>query len=174
MSTTVQLDLFGEVEAAASRAAVADVERRRTGLLVLRDYFPNTLEVLIGERRPEGNAGCGPRFTRPWAYAVSKRAFHFEHETTWGGWDSRPAGIMTWPEVDAIAADDRIRDVRAWACSLTMPDRWRVVRRPFALDGPDQWHPSYLEHERESDCWPERLRAWTTVQAILTDAMEAS
>lgn len=172
----VQLDLFGEVEATAAAAAAAGVERRRTGLLVLRDYCALGLEVTIGAWRPE-RTQIKTNLVHPWAYSIRKSGFLFEHEDTWGGWYERPKYLLTWTEFDDMLRDDpRVAEVLVWSRSLEHPDAWLDRMRPHELypyPERDQWHPSYIEGDHERPGWADRLHAWMTVRAILTDAAEA-
>lgn len=164
VSAPLQLDLFGDELAAEST-------RHVDALTCLRDSHPRALEILTGERRPDtGEVRCG--LSGSWAYSVRRAGFCFEDASTWGGWYSRPAHVLTWPELDElVGADPRLADVAAWSRSLAADAR-RDRYRPFELwPDPESWHPSYIKGDRDHPGWADRLAAWRLVLAILDDAI---
>lgn len=167
-----QLDLFGEVLAAEYATEQADTERLTTGLRVLSDEHPRSLELLIGARTPDTGhvkAGKGHRY----AYRVKQHAFLFEPIETWGGWDAAPRHQITWDELDELlAGDPRIDELRVWTEMLTAPDAWRDLGRPHELWADPRWHPSYIDNDHARPGWEQRLTAWHTVFSILTDAQQ--
>lgn len=181
--TAVQLDLFGEVEAAERQAADADRARIDDALTCLAISCPHALEVLWHLEWWKPRDEKGPGFTEPWAYLVCRRGVFFEHESTWGGWDCRPRNLVTWDELrDRLADDPRRAGVVAWATGLWHPTAadmgkpwpdlvsWRYLIRPYELDPhPEMWNPSYAEGDREARGYADRMGAWRTTMAILLD-----
>jgi len=180
----VQLDLFGEVEAAETVAAQADRSRLRGALEVLAFSCPDTLEVLIhlGYWRDRDDRSVG--YSAPWAYSVTRKGLRFEHETTWGGWSSRPRHLVTWEELQGLVGlDPRRRELIDWAAGLWRPgpeDRmpfpdevpWRYLIRPYELwPNADHWHSSYVVSDHAMPGWDRRWRAWKVAGAILGDAI---
>ena len=176
-AAAVQLDLFGEVEAAEDAARHADTRRRRDALTCLIDAHPTTLDLLLGDRRLDrGEIRQG--MSGDWCYSVRATGFHFadrtEHCRGGGGWYRRPAHRLDWDELDAIAADPRVDEIRAWADSLTAIDRWKDRYRPHEMwPHPDSWHPSYIDGDHERPGWPARHAAWLLTLTVLADAREA-
>lgn len=141
----------------------------RDALHVLAHYHPRTLELLIGDRRPDGGE-VKAGLNHPWAYSVRREGLYIEHETTWGGWYAKPRHFMPWPELDRLTASDpRLDDVRAWSESLTAIDAWKDRYRPHELDA-NLWHPQYITTDHARPGWPERLHTWEIVIAICNDA----
>lgn len=154
-------------------APITDAERISGALTVLRDAHPRALEIVAGERRPDtGEVKCG--LVHPWAYSVRKDGFYFEHESTWGGWYSKPRHLLTWTDLDAVlAGDPRVQQVRAWSHRLRAVDAWKDRSRPFELwPDPDGWHPSYIDGDHARRGWRTRIEVWRMVLSILTDAIE--
>lgn len=122
--TTLQPDLFGEVEAREVAGAAADRQRFHDALTCMIDSCPlYAYRILIINRHPDGTgqgSAVQAGLTRPWAYSIRKAGFYFEwagtddQPGTWNGWDQRPAHLLTWDEFDALTAPDpRIALVRA-------------------------------------------------------------
>lgn len=155
--TALQLDLFGQVEKDESR-------RYRRALTCLAEAHPHALEILIGVREPDrGEIKQG--LTGRWAYSRRQDGFYFELAREWesrGGWHTKPAHRITWPELDALLdSDPRINDIRRWSESLTSRDAWRDRYRPFELHpNAAGWHPSYLAADHARPRWPDRHEAW--------------
>ena len=174
-AAALQLDLFGEVEAAEHAAERADRERRRDALTCLIEAHPRTLELLLGDLRHEGGE-IKQGVSGGWAYSVRANGFWFQDRDEWsrgGGWYQRPKSRFSWDERAAIAADPRVEQVRAWSAALTAPDSWKDRYRPFELwPHPETWHPSYITSDHERPGWVERRAAWDLVLAVLTDARE--
>ena len=97
-----------------------------------------------------------------------------EHCVSGGGWYRRPAHVLGWAELDEVALDPRVDEIRAWADALTAPDSWKDRYRPYELwPHPETWHPSYIDGDHERSGWPERRHAWDLALAVLVDAREA-
>lgn len=172
----VQLDLFGHVEA-AEQAAIEDSRRQVVAALTcLRDSVPMALEVVVHLKRHQDRDDRKPGKSGDWAFIVSHAGLRYEDVNTWGGWDSRPRNLFTWDRLaDAIEQDPRRAEVIQWARSLTVVDRWRDLYRPYELwVDPHTWHPSYIEGDHQRPGWDERIHAWRTTQAILSDAIDAA
>ena len=172
---TLQLDLFGEIEAAENAAERAERERLRDALTCLIEAHPRTLELLLGDYRVDtGEIRQG--VSGGWAYSCRRNGFWFQDRASWGaqpgGWYHRPAHRLAWDELDAIAAaDPGVAQVRAWSTDLTAIDAWKDRYRPFELwPNPDRWPPSYITSDHERPGWAERHAAWTATIAICTDA----
>ncbi|TDD31665.1 hypothetical protein E1287_25735 [Actinomadura sp. KC06] len=169
---TVQLDLF---------AGDPEVRRLVDGLTVLRDVVPEALEaaVYLGEWRSRGGLSVGK--SGPWWYGIRRGGLQFEAlgERRHSGWPHKLTRSITWEELAGLLGDDpRRQGLIAWAESLTALDAWRDLMRPHELwPMPGEWHPSYITGDHERPGWPERIAAWTTLQAMCTDtitALEAS
>lgn len=142
------------------------------GLICLRDAVPEALRIVVelswwretDERNP-GKSGN-------WAYLACRKGVYFERTDTWGGWDCRPRNLLPWADLARLVGDDpRRRAVVDWVGSLTMPDRWKDIYRPYELwPNPGSWNPDYLEIDRSRPGYEDRMRAWSTVQQILTEA----
>ena len=173
--TAVQLDLFGEVEAAETAAAKAERARLVDGLTCLRDGPSRTPELLIGPRRDglmhHGEVKASK--SGKWAYAPRPQGLRFERVTTWGGWGAHPAHWLHWDELDVqVGEDPRLAEIRAWSESLTDIDAWKDRTRPYELwPDPGSWHPSYIAGDHERRGWAERLHAWTLTLGVLTDVI---
>ena len=174
---TLQLDLFGEVERAEQDAVVADAARRHDALTCLTEAHPDTLNLLLGNRRldtGEIKQGCSGN----WAYSVRSTGFWFQDRATWGAtagaWYRKPVHHFAWAELDAIAAaDPRVDEIRAWADSLTAIDRWKDLTRPFELwPNPERWHPSYIKSDHTRPGWDARIHTWHLALTVLTDARQ--
>lgn len=142
-------------------------------LVCLRDEVPTALEAVVLLSQPrsadESSPGVGDRFV----YVMGTAGLRYEHRIGWRG--GRPAYLLPWADLAAaIEADRRRADVVSWAGSLTAPDKWRDLYRPYELwPNSETWHPSYIESEHQRPGWADRIAAWRTVQAILTDAEAA-
>lgn len=187
---TTQLDLFGQIEAAAQAARDQDRHRIRGGLHALRDDIPDAMHVLVHlqpwrarEDRSIGLSGLDDGSPRT-AYSIRNAGLYYEDGATWGGWGSRPANLVTWDELRALLADDpRRAALTAWYDAVPQLQEWvgsdgrreyrgswRDHTRPYELDrSPRAWDPAYIEADHAAPGWPARLTAWTTLQAILTD-----
>jgi hypothetical protein len=163
--TALQLDLF---------AADTGTRRLVDGLTALRDVVPEALEAVVnlGDRGPDdrqvGRSGA-------WWYAARRDGLHFaglDEQLRGRGWPSTLPRRITWAELaEQLADDPRRAELLSWAQSLPMPN-WRELIRPFELwPDPDSWHPDYITGDHERPGWDERITAWTTLQAILTDAI---
>ena len=176
MTAALQLDLF---------APNAETRRLVDGLTCIRDAVGEAMHVLIhlAYWLPEDHRGisaCGE-----WAYSIRRKGFHYEHESDWWlgaytrgepwGWDRTPAHHMTWAEIVELIGDDpRRAQLIAWSESLTEP-AWQERLRPHELwPNPGNWHPDYIRLDHERPGWDQRITAWRTLQAILTDAMEGA
>lgn len=175
MADTVQLDLFGEVEASHTRRLV-------DALVCLRDAVPEAMYVVVHLcqwKRPEdrsiGKSG-------DWAYTIRNAGLRYEHVDDWGrgayergetwGWSRTPVRLVTWAELsELVGGDPRRQTLVDWFHNLTEPDRWRDIYRPFELwPHPETWHPDYIAGDHERPGWDARSGAWRELQAILTDA----
>ena len=180
--SAVQLELSGEVEALERQAVDAERRRINDALACLRDSCPDTLQVVWHLDWWKDRDAKGPGYTSPWAYLVCRRGVFYEHETTWGGWDSRPTNLVSWDELRALLGDDpRRAGVVAWAESLWRPTiedvstspwpdqpSWRYLTRPHELwPHPETWHPSYIEEDHAMPGHDARMAAWRTTFAIL-------
>lgn len=175
MADTVQLDLFGEVEASHTRRLVA-------ALTCLRDVVPDAMYVVVllaqWKRTEDRSIGA----SGDWAYSIRNTGLRYERAGDWWagarergetwGWSRTPAGLVTWPELaELIGHDPRRPAVVDWFNGLTAPDRWRDIYRPFELwPKPETWHPDYIAGDHERPGWDARSAAWRELQAILTDA----
>lgn len=164
-----QYDLFGELEA-------TETQRHNEALTCLRDAMPTALLCVI--HLHDWRGGTGSRSVGAggdWAYNIGPDGIRYEHVSTWwpaGGWSRTPAHLITWDQLAAIVTPDpRHADLVAWA----QPDqdgRRPPLHRPYELcPDPEGWHPSYIEGDHADPEWPARLHTWTTLQALLTDAM---
>lgn len=155
------LDFLPDVSAMQSEA-----------LICLRDVVPDALRVVVELSWWKEQDERNPGKSGDWAYLVCRTGFYFERTDTWGGWESRPRNLLTWEGLKRLVGNDPRRPgVVAWARSLTAIDRWKDIYRPFELwPQPEGWHPSYLEHDRERAGYEQRMQAWGTLQAILTEA----
>jgi hypothetical protein len=161
----IQLDLFA-----------GDPETRRLvdGLTALRDVVPEALEAVVhlADWHPVECGGFS--LGGGWVYAIRRRGLRFEACGT--GWSGRVSEMrcLTWPELaDLIGDNPRRAEIRAWSESLIEP-AWKQRMRPHELwPDPGGWHPSYLTGDHEHPGWPERIAAWTALQAMCTDAIVA-
>ena len=167
MLSVEQPDLFGEDDAAETR-------RYYDALTCLADAYPNALEVLIGDRRPD-TGETRARMTNPWAYWSDRAGYRFERVATWGGWYSRPRHMITWTELDQLVGHDpRIKEIRAWSQALTALDAWKDRYRPCELEpNPEMFHPSHAQTDHDRPGWPARLHAWQQTIAVYTEARAA-
>jgi hypothetical protein len=163
VSAAVQLNLF---------APAARTRRLVDGLTCLRDSMPSAMYVVIhlADWRPREERG--PGFSGDWAYAIRRDGLRIEHANDWRGWDHTPAHRITWAELaEQLAGDPRRAELIAWSASLPEP-AWQDLARPHELwPEPEKWHPHYIEGDHERPGWDQRLTAWRTLQAILSDAM---
>lgn len=150
----------------------ADRRRVADGLTCLRDVVPEALTAVARleffytvVRRGSGRSG-------DWCYEFAPAGLRFDVA---GRWDPErwPAQSLTWVELRGAVGDDpRLPAVAAWYRSVSAIDAWKDHTRPFELwPDPEGWHPSYLESDRRRAGYEDRLQAWRTVQAILTDAI---
>jgi hypothetical protein len=153
-------------------------EERAVALECLRDVVPEALEVVVHLHwwKPR-NDGDTAHAGGDWAYTVCEKGLRFEPRAEWsrrGGWNVKPSGLVEWEVLaDVLGSDPRRAEVVAWAESLTSP-AWRDLYRPHELwPHPESWHPDYLAMDRDRPGYDERMRAWRTVLAILTEAAEA-
>ena len=166
MTTTLQLNLF---------APDADTRRLVDGLTCLRDSMPSAMYVVVHladwRIREERGAGC----SGDWAYAIRRDGLRIERTNDWRGWDHAPAHRITWAKLaEHLGGDPRRAELIAWSESLAEP-AWQEMARPHELwPEPEKWHPHYIEGDHKHPGWRRRLAAWTTLQAILTDAMEGA
>lgn len=153
---------------------VGDPEARRLadGLTCLRDVVPEAMNVVLHltdwHRTEEGGYGL----SGDWAYTVRRRGLRFERRHS--GWDGRASRmrVVTWSELAGLFGDDpRRAAIVAWSQALVEP-AWQQRMRPHELwPDPGSWHPSYIENDRADPGWPERIAAWTALQAMCTDAI---
>ncbi len=174
----VQPDLFGEFDR-AEEARLADAFR------CLKEVVPEALEIVVrlapwravSHRRPR-SSGC-------WAYTVCHDGIRYEHVDEWWtnarargesfGWDRTPAKLVTWEELRTHLQDAPARaKVCAWAEGLPASESSQLSR-PYELwPGPANWHPSYVQSDRQRPGWEQRMAAWQLVMAILTAAEESA
>lgn len=178
---TVQLDLFGEVEAAESAAVSADRARLTNALICLRDAVPDALQVVVHLSMWRDQRGIGK--SGEWAYCVRQNHFRYEAVSDWWngaldrgepfGWSRTPAHRVTWAELQTLVGDDPRRvGLIEWEQSLTVVDPWWDLTRPHELwPDPEGWHPSYIESDHRRPGWSARLKAWQDLQALLNDAI---
>lgn len=163
-AVAVQLDLFG-----------TDDRTRRLvdGLTCLRDVVPEALEVVVhlADWHPNDKSGvsrCGP-----WWYTIRRDGLHFEglnENPRRRTWPNTLTHRVTWREfAEHLADDPRRPPIRRWARSLPEPN-WKELIRPYEL-WPGPWRPDYITGDHERPGWDQRITAWRTVQAILTDAI---
>jgi hypothetical protein len=165
--TLEQLDLFG---------ATIDARRLVDGLTCLRDVMPQAMEaaVHLANWRPYDDRSVGRSDT--WWYAIRPDGLHFEALTETcprSSWPTKLARRVTWGEIAELVGDDpRRTGLTAWAESLTIPDAWRDLIRPFELwPHPEDWHPGHIAGDHRRPGWPERITAWRDLLEILTDAI---
>jgi hypothetical protein len=161
------LDFLPEV--VAERA-----DRDADALVCLRDEVPQALEAVVHLAwwRQIDETGFRNSSGR-YLYLVCRAGIRYERKGEGNDGDrGRPARLLAWDELAAmVGGDPRRAEVAAWVDSLPEP-RWSVLTRPHELwPQPEQWHPSYIENDHARPGWPARIAAWTTVQAILTDAI---
>lgn len=158
-----QLDLF---------APATETRRLVDGLTCLRDAVPEALETVIhlADWRPIEAHGIA--WSSEWAYTIRRAGLRYERRRDWDGGTAR-LRCITWPELGDLVADDPRRPgLIAWAESLTAPDSWKDLHRPFELwPHPDRWHPGYIEGDHQRPGWLQRIAAWRNLLAILTDAI---
>lgn len=146
------------------------------GLRCLRDAVPDALEVVLHLEWWKARDERHPGASGEWAYLVCAAGMHFgsrHSNDEWAGWEHKPKYLVTWAELQSLLeADPRREEVAAWAESLPTPN-WKGLYRPYELwPNPEEWHPSYIESDRERSGYPERIHAWRLVQAILTDVAD--
>lgn len=175
---TLQLDLFGEVQA-------TERKRLHDTLTCLRHAIPDALTVVAELRNWNPSDSRSPRKTGPWAYCISDAGLRVEHEDTWGisayhrgepwGWHRTPAHLTTWDELtDLIGHDPRRAEIVAWVKSLHNPSWW-------VLSCPNEMSTDYTDgriSQQRSMCtdhinehWPARRHAWQLVHDLLDDAI---
>lgn len=176
MAETVQLDLFGDVEA-------AHTERLVGGLVCLRDVVPDAMEVVVHLAPWWSRERRGPGASGDWAYSLRNAGLRFELADEWWrgarergeawGWDRTPANLITWAELAALlVADSRRAALVDWVHGLAVPDPWWDLIRPHELwPRPQTWHPDYITGDHERPGWGARLAAWRDLQLLLTDAI---
>lgn len=162
----VQLDLFG---------GDPEVCRRVDGLTCLRDVVPEALEAVVHLREWRSRAGSGVGKSGAWWYGIRRDGLHFARlgELSAGtGWPHKLPRRIIWDELAGLFGDDpRRADLCAWSESLTEP-AWKERLRPHELwPDPEGWHPSYITGDHAHPGWPERIAAWTALQAMCTDAI---
>lgn len=153
-------------------------------LTCLRDAVSDAMRVVIHldywRPRDERNIQASGE----WAFSIRREGLRFEHESEWWsgarargeawGWDRAPAHHITWGELtDLIGSDPRRAELTTWAATLQdRADQVRELVRPHELwPNPEQWNPGYVARDRAHPRWEQRLTAWHTLQAILTDAV---
>ncbi|NEA22656.1 hypothetical protein [Actinomadura bangladeshensis] len=154
---------------------VGDPEARRLadGLICLRDAVPEAMSVVLhlADWNPTEDGGYG--MSGDWAYTIRRRGLRFErrHDSGWSGRASRMR-CLTWAELtDILGSDPRRAEIVAWSDALVEP-AWQQRMRPHELwPDPGSWHPSYIENDHKHPGWPERIAAWTALQAMCTDAI---
>lgn len=164
----LQLDLFGEVEAAEQAATDRAHRRQIDALTCLRDVVPEALEVLVHLDYWRLKDDCGgPGNSGEWSYRIRKAGMDFVRHGTAGGWD-RGRDLITWDELRALLVDHPLRDqVVTWSESLTHPDAWRDRGRPFELwPHPERWHSDYIRGDHARAGWEDRRHTWGVVQTI--------
>lgn len=166
-------DLFGPGQ---------DTHRQIGGLTCLRDSVPEAMNVVVhlGDWRDREDRGVGA--SGDWAYSIRRDGLHCERTEEWWtgarrrgeryGWDRTPSDLVTWDELRALLGGHPARaDVLAWAAALPTPS-WNEMTRPYELwPNPHEWNPGYITLDHERATWPERIAAWTAVQAMFTDAI---
>ena len=184
MFEPVQLDLFDPPPAPVVRErAVTGADRHRAeALTCLRDAVPEALELVVRLRSPSRVDSRAPCANPDWAYCTGRRGLRYERHHDWStgarergesyAWNRTPANLLPWNELAVLVRDDpRHRELVAWVDSLPFP-RWQLTHRPHELwDRPQMWHPSYIETDHAHPLWPERLRAWQVLIALLTDTI---
>lgn len=152
----VQLDLFGEVEAAEAATAAAEAEVCRQAVEFLTSPWRDLLEWILDPDRVESRldhgetkARCGEGF----AYAVWKDGLRFERRSEWsrgGGWSRRPVHCIGWDELRATRdrQPDLVGKIHELAQGRTDQSWWRWRMQPFIITIGSGWHRSYIDHER--------------------------
>lgn len=191
MVSEVQLDLFGEVEAAESLAEVeaADVRRQAHDFLT-GEPWTDLLDWLLNPDRVEAQLTHGEAcLGEDYAYAIWKDGLRFERRDEWskrGGWHCRPRHVIPWAELHALAdaRPDLLAEIRRLAEGRTTQAGWRWRMRPFILTIAGGWHPTYIDGERHDDyydhdgyapqvrtenAYADRLWAWYHAVEIVSD-----
>jgi hypothetical protein len=151
---------------------------RRDALICLRDEVPTALEAIANLSWLKPHDDTKPGASEHYAYALCAAGLRWERVEEWwgpGAWERRPRHLTTWADLAAAISDDpRRATIATWAETLTAPDRSRDLYRPYELwPKPETWHPSYIDGDHERPGWADRIDAWRTAQAILTDAVDA-
>lgn len=155
----VQLDLFGEIEAAesAAEAKAADVRHQAHEFLTCEPWT-DLLEWLLNPDRVEADLTHGEtkaHLGKRYAYAIWRDGLRFEQRDEWslrGGWNCRPRHVIPWAELHALvdARPDLLAEIQRLAQGRLVQVGWRWRMRPFILTI-GGWHSSYLESERSDD-----------------------
>lgn len=178
---SVQLDLFGEVEAAERSAQT--VNEIRSGLarafiidtpwteLVAWWLHPDAIEAMLTRGEAKASYRRTPGCIGGWAWAIWTDGLRYEPADTWRGWSYRPRWCIPWDQLHAM------RDARpeVTAQLLELADGrghprslgwrwWQPPRRP------SDWHPDVLATDQNPDyyddcgrpetAYADRLEAW--------------
>ncbi|MGW0162195.1 hypothetical protein ACWDUN_23060 [Mycobacterium sp. NPDC003323] len=187
--TVVQLDLFGEIEAAElADAAARDSAAMQAAAFLVETPWPDLLAWWIHTDATESRLDHGeckasyrrsPDGSPGWAWAIWRDGLRFEAGDSWaaaGGWRHRPRWCIPWVELRAFrnAHPEVTARLQELAAGRGDPHArgWRWWIPPHGLR-PDGMHESYMEGEqdpayydgcqRSETAWRDRLAAWRLV-----------
>lgn len=180
---SVQLDLFGDVEAAENAARTVDGIRSGLAKAFIIDtpwpelvswwLHSDAIEAMLTRGEVKASYRRGPGSLPGWAWAIWSDGLRYESGDLWRGWNYRPRWCIPWPQLHALR--DAHPDVTARL--LVLADGrghprslgWRWWADPFALH-PNGWHPDRLKDEQHPDwydgcdrpetAYADRLEAW--------------
>lgn len=164
---TAQLDLFDFIDGETRGTGAQDQLRFATVLTCMRDAMPNAMRFMIDLWAPPDKAWHGSGEWSYWWTAEKVVAYprrRGEEEQS-----------ITWEEFAELVADHPDRQtILDWEQSLKMPN-WKDLYRPEELSPyAGDRHPNAIELDHDRPGWDNRLKAWKTLQAILTDAINTA
>lgn len=164
MTAMEQLDLFDFIEGETSGAGGQDQLRFATVLTCMRDAMPNAMEFFVNLTAKPDRQWHGSGEWSYWWSAVKIVAYPRRR--------GEEEQAITWEELADLVRDHPDRQaVLDWEQSLDVP-KWWNLGRPIELSpygGDDSQTGIQADHDQPG--WEERLKAWKTLQSILTDAI---
>lgn len=161
-----QLDLLDFLEGETRGADKQDQLRFATVLTCMRDAMPDAMRFLIDLQARPDKAWHGSGEWSYWWTAVKIVA----HPRRRGEEEQS----ITWDEFADLVRDHPDRQaILDWEQSLEEP-KWTSLYRPTELSPYAGDSPSHIKASRASAGWEGRLKAWQTLQSILTDAINTA